>query len=285
MPCIWGGTAELILFAAAFGIHVISVNKVENKVQFSTTINAFELLKVESTHSLPTFGKNPQSNLKDAIFLWNHDHGSLRKIRKMTNDPSNHYTLLELSDKKKEDLLPDQVFYLNHDDPLTPTKREVVKVLSTESKKAKRSLLPNADNLKDSHSKIQPPKPKAHRCIFIKDEDSSTDGQPLHKKPKIVVPANWLQKQSKVKEANKSPRKLQKDIKLDKVIKAPLEAKIPRKMKNGMNVSKPVKTAPVQNNLVAVKHPDAMPIEYNAKFPIPPAYVNVLSTELDNQTK
>jgi hypothetical protein len=107
----WGGSGELIVFAAAFGIHVISVEQVENKVQTFTTITAFERLRVKITAMLPSFGNTPQSDFNDVIFLWNHDHALPRKIRKITDDPSNHYTLLELSDKKKEDLLPgDQVF-------------------------------------------------------------------------------------------------------------------------------------------------------------------------------
>jgi hypothetical protein len=173
--------------------------------------------------------------LKDVIFLWNHNHGSPRKIRKRTDEPSNHYTLLELlSDKKKEELPPDQVFYLNHYDPLTPTqKKKVIEVSSTtESKKAKSSIPSSAEDLKDSDSKNQPTKPKAdsenqptkpkaRRRIFVEDEDSLKGGKRPRKKRKIVVPPRQPLKPN------------QKDTKTHKDILASLEAKIPRKIKKG----------------------------------------------------
>jgi hypothetical protein len=114
-PTLWGGSTELILFAATFGIHVISVEQVEETINLSTTTDAFAQLRIRpSIRNKPGFGTKPPSNINEVIFLWNHDYGNPTKRRKSTDRAGNHYTLLELSEIRYEDL-PNSTFYFRHD--------------------------------------------------------------------------------------------------------------------------------------------------------------------------
>jgi hypothetical protein len=114
-PTLWGGTSELILFAVSFGIHVISVEQVEDNINLSTTTDAFAKLKIRpSITNKPGFGIKPPSDIKEVIFLWNHDYGNPTKRRKSTDASGNHYTLLEISEQNYDEL-PKSTFYFKHD--------------------------------------------------------------------------------------------------------------------------------------------------------------------------
>jgi hypothetical protein len=68
-PTLWGGSTELILFAATFGIHVISVEQVEETINLSTTTDAFAQLRIRpSIRNKPGFGTKPPSNINEVIF-------------------------------------------------------------------------------------------------------------------------------------------------------------------------------------------------------------------------
>jgi hypothetical protein len=203
-PTLWGGSTELILFAATFGIHVISVEQVEDIINLSTTTDAFAKLKIRpSIPTKPGFGTKPPSDIKEVIFLWNHDYGNPTKRRKSTDRAGNHYTLLELSERKHKDL-PKSTYYFRHDitSSSTPIKKPTLVsspiVLSSTSKGERKKNVENAtlekmkdrakrtreDILKnkeesDSDVAIRPKRKKTRRPVIEDTDDSDTSDQPL----------------------------------------------------------------------------------------------------------
>jgi hypothetical protein len=305
-PTLWGGTSELILFAASFGIHVISVEQVEDTINLSTTTDAFAKLKIRPTiTNKPGFGIKPPSDIKEVIFLWNHDYGNPTKRRKSTDESGNHYTLLEISEQKYDEL-PKSTFYFKHDisSYSTPIKKptskaspmvlsstlksenkdsadlSTIEMMKYRTKRARKDILKQNED-SDSDVGIRPKRKKSQRPVLEDTDDSDTSIQ----KPSAMVKHKSRQK--------KSPKGNtvddQKSSSIDDIIiprkpnkkrENPLTSPYSRKKPN--NKRETQITSPKKGSQLLRKIPiGRRTIEYNDEFPKPPEFVYLSSTFIE----